>query len=93
MCRYTGRTFRQIKKFSQMLLKNGQKFAKSSNQNICSQTLSKFARFPESGYKFANVATLPQSSWQNSRPTTTIITPTSVSLPKKGFDIIEPQIQ
>jgi len=38
--------------------KNRQKFAKSPNQNIYSQTLSKFARFPKSGDKFANMATL-----------------------------------
>jgi len=28
----------------------------SPNQNICSQTLSKLARFPEPGNKFANMA-------------------------------------
>jgi len=41
-----------------MLSKYRQKFAKSPNQNTCDQTLSKFARFPESGDKFANMATL-----------------------------------
>jgi len=39
-----------------MILKNLQIFAKT---NIWSQTLSKFGRFPESGDKFANRATLP----------------------------------
>jgi len=34
------------------------KFDKSPNQNICIQTLSKFARFPTSGDKVANMATL-----------------------------------
>ena len=38
--------------------KNCQKFAKSPNQNICSQTLSKFSRFSESSNKFANMATM-----------------------------------
>ena len=33
-------------------------FAKSPNQNIYSQTLSKFARFPECGDKLANMPTL-----------------------------------
>jgi len=41
-----------------MLSKNRHNFAKLPNQNICSQTLSKFAKFQESGDKFANVATL-----------------------------------
>jgi len=44
--------------WSQMLSKYRQKFAKSPNQNICSQTLLNFARFPEAGDKFANMATL-----------------------------------
>jgi len=33
-------------------------FKKSPNQNICSQILSRLARFLESGDKFAEVATL-----------------------------------
>ena len=41
--------------WSQMLSKNRQKFAKP---NIYRQTLSKFARFPVSGDKFADMATL-----------------------------------
>ena len=51
-----------------MLSKNRQKFAKSPNQNICNQTLSTFARFPESGDKFANMATLigSPSTWSPS---------------------------
>ena len=58
-CKYTGRTFRQTKQFgTKCFQKNRQKFAKSPNQNICSQTLSKFAKFPESGDTFANMATL-----------------------------------
>jgi len=36
-------------------------FNKLPNQNVCSQTLSKFARFPESGDKFANMASLHRS--------------------------------
>jgi len=39
---------------------NRESFGKSPNQSICSQTLSKFARFPESGDKFANMANLKQ---------------------------------
>jgi len=50
--------FAKQKIWSQILSKNRQKFAKSPNQNICSQTLSKFARFPESGDKFASMAIL-----------------------------------
>ena len=42
--------------------KNRQRSAKSPNQNICSQTLSKFVRFPESGDKFANTTTLTITS-------------------------------
>jgi len=41
-----------------MLSKNCQKFAKSPNRNICSQTFSKLARFLESSNRFANMATL-----------------------------------
>jgi len=44
--------------WSQMLSKNRQKFAKSTNQNICSQTLSKFARIPEFRDKLTNMANL-----------------------------------
>jgi len=40
----------------------------------------------------SSVLARPQSSWQNAHPTTTIITPNSVSLPKKVFGIIQPQI-
>jgi len=55
-CKYKGRTFRQTI-WNQILSKNRQKFAKSSNQNICSPALSQFVRFPEPGDKFANMAT------------------------------------
>ena len=50
--------FARTKNLDPNAFKNRQKFAKSPNQNICSQTLSKFARFPESGDKVANMATL-----------------------------------
>jgi len=39
----------------------------SLNQNNCSQTLSKLARFAESGDKFANVANLKSTSLQSLR--------------------------
>jgi len=41
--------------WNQMFTKYRQKFAKP---NMCSQTLPKFARFPESDSKFAYMATL-----------------------------------
>jgi len=43
---------------SQMLSQHRQQFAKLPNQNICSQTLPKFARFPGSPDKFANMTNL-----------------------------------
>jgi len=45
--------------------KNRQKFVKSPNQNICSQTLSKLDIFPESGDKFTNMAVLPVLHYQS----------------------------
>jgi len=49
--------FAKPKNLKPKVFKKSPKFAKSPNQNICSQMLS-FARFSESGDKLANMATL-----------------------------------
>ena len=57
--------FARTKNLDPNAFKNRQKFAKSPNQNICSQTLSKLDKFPESGDKFANMAVLPVLHYQS----------------------------
>ena len=59
----------------------------SPNQNICNQTLSNFARFPESGDKFANMATLGAFISIHFR---LVIRPTTVSIKQQISRKAEP---